>query len=159
MNLADRARLKGVMTFLLAHERPMHYYQRRPMQLTRLTWKQMQAKLVYGDTYSDCSETVTAIFKWAGCKDPSGRGFDGLGNTETMYDHLPHYTNARLARTGSLVHFQNPNHISMVYKPDFVRGNPLLFSFGSEHGPQLYRLQDEHGWHPGSVVLLNVQKL
>lgn len=160
MNLTQRSKARKIMAYLVAHKGRLHYAQKRPMTLPRYSWPYVQKELALGRPFAaDCSETVTAICKWIGARDPNGAHYNGYGSSETMLWHLKHYTNARLARSGAIVHFSNPNHVSMVYKPDFIGGNPLLFSFGSEAGPQFYRLKDERSWHPGPVAFLNVSHL
>ncbi len=148
------------MKFLLYHEPHIHYLQRRPMRLPFAPWSFVKHTLYSGGSiYSDCSEMVTALYRWAGLKDPNGTNYSGYGSTYTMAAHLPHYYNPRLALPGALVHFVNPDHVSVVYEASPVKGDPLLFSHGSEHGPRLYRMSQERQWHNGPVQFLRVSKL
>jgi cell wall-associated NlpC family hydrolase len=161
--LAQRLKLRDSMQWMLAHEPGIHYSMAHHGELLRIGEAEMRHRIYEGvGVYDDCSGTATALFKWAGLKDPSGLDYAWAGTSESMLEHLPHYTNPSGAKIGALVHFENPNHVSIVLKPGWQLGapnDPLLFSFGSEHGPRRYRLSEERQWHPGAVVFLDISKL
>src|SRR5947209_11622393 len=109
------------------HSSQFGYLEKRPMTLTKLSEPEFLKKLHNnGHFESDCSETVTAVFKWAGFKDPNHLNYDGYGNSETMFAYLKRFYHARFANIGTIVHFQNPDHVGIVYKTSMIRGNPLI---------------------------------
>lgn len=159
MNLAKRRRIKNIGYYIHNFSRLWDYLERRPMQLTKISLAELHLRMSQGKrTESDCSESLTAIFKWAGCKDPNGRNYDGTGNSETMLAYLRNYKNARFARTGAIVHFQNPDHVAFVYKPSPILGNPLLWEHGAP-GIALVKLSVERQFHSGPVTFLSIEKL
>lgn len=147
------------MRYLLTHERQVHYAQVRPMDTTRISEARLHAILSAGGGISmDCSEAVTALCKWAGLHDPNGNHYNGLGFTGTLLDHLPHYTDPRIARIGALVVFGpgNGDHVAMVMQ----RGaDPLLFSHGSEGGPRRVRYSIERSVHRKPATFLSIAAL
>lgn len=157
----QRAKMHQVMDLLVAHEPAVHYREDRPMHTRTIsTYHELAVELAKGISM-DCSESVTLICRLGGLKDPNGLGFNGTGNTQVMYDHLPHYVKPQGAAVGALVFFGIPGqlptqHVCMVYKPG---GDPLLFSHGQERGPVLIRLSDESKYHEGHPVFLSIAKL
>ena len=156
---AQRNHLVFLMEELWKHRGQFVYEQRRPMELIHLTQLQLFKKLAAGEEIiADCSETLTAMCKWAGLRDPNGLGYNGFGNTETMLGHLPHYTQARYANVGAIVHFENPEHVAMVKVPSRIMGNPTLFEHGGP-GVAILPLSVERQFHRGDVVFLSINKL
>jgi hypothetical protein len=128
----------------------INYAEIRPMTTHFLaTMAQLKAYLNDHTITMDCSEAVTDLCRWSGLRDPNGLSFDGFGNTDTMYQHLPHYTNIDDAHLGALLIFGfNPTvHVCMLMEPDGA--NPWLFSHGSEIGPLRIRLDQERLAHVG----------
>lgn len=157
--MTKRAQMKSIMTYISNFARLCNYVEKRPMTLTKITLPQLHNIFAAGEHInSDCSETVTAVCKWAGLKDPNGMGYDGSGNSETMLSHLRNYRNARLARTGAIVHFQNPDHVAFVYKPSPILGNPTLWEHGAP-GIAIVKLSVEKQFHNGPVIFLSIAKL
>jgi hypothetical protein len=150
------------MRWLIAENAQIHYLQRRPMALIHYTEQALSDLFAAHHTVSaDCSESITCLCKWAGLADPSGLGYDGYGNTQTMYDHLPHYSSPQDAEVGAIAMFGAGyslahQHVAMVMKPG---ADPLLFSHGSEPGPMAIRLSVEAPYHPGKPVFLSIQHL
>lgn len=156
---AQRTHLKALMAYLRQHERQVHYAQARPMDWTRWSEAHLHALLDSGaGIWADCSESVTAICRWAGLRDPNGRHYDGSGNTSTMYQHLPHYTDPRRAMVGALVVFGpgGADHVCMVYTPG---ADPLLWSHGAESGPRLVRYSLERAIHRRPATFLSIAGL
>lgn len=111
----------------------------------------------------DCSESVTLICHVAGLHDPSGFGFDGSGNTETMYHHLKHYTDPRQAFPGALVFLGIPGrlstqHVCMVRR---AGADPELFSHGGNGAYRAHYVpfSVERRYHAGTPVFLSVAAL
>jgi len=152
------------MRYLIAHEPQVHYAQVRPMRTVHLTETQLDTLLAHsGSVTMDCSESVTALCRWAGLHDPNGAGYDGQGNTLTLYHHLPHYTNPAHALVGALVVFGAPSrplsrqHVCMVMEPD--AHDPLLFSHGQERGPLAVRLSVERAVHDDAGTFCSIAHL
>lgn len=157
--LGKRQKAKNIMTYISNFGRLCDYVEERPMKLTKISLPTLHDIFATGKHIkSDCSETVTAVCKWAGLKDPNGRGYDGTGNSETMLSHLRNYKNARLARTGAIVHFVNPEHVAFVYKPSPILGNPTLWEHGAP-GIAIVKLSVEKQFHNGPVTFLSIAKL
>lgn len=164
---AQRAKLAELMRLLLAHE-PLVDYPINDVrgildaQTFRLTEHGVRSRFQRGaHIMADCSEMVTCLCLWSGLRDPNGLGYGHAGYTGTMLAHLPHYTNARQARIGALAVFgpATGDHVAMVLEPDFVHGDPLLFSHGFEGGPIAVRLSHERAQHRAPVTLLSIAGL
>lgn len=140
---AQREHLESLMRWTIRHERAFHYLQRRPMRYVAWSEAQLRAWIAHGGTVSmDCSEYVKTMFRMAGLHDPTGRGFDPWGNTDSMLSALPHYSDPSEAHPGALVVWGNPpsHHVACVLE----RGpNPLLASHGREAGPVAVTLHAE----------------
>jgi hypothetical protein len=153
---SDRCRTHAhdLALWLIAENQLIDYAQVRPMLNIRLYEEDLITTFGRGGHIAmDCSEAVTLVFKMAGFKDPSGQGYSGYGNTDTMLATLPHYSNAHNAHTGALVIYQNPAHVSMVIE---AGADPVLFSHGSQDGPLRVALSEESTWHSGTVTFLDI---
>lgn len=142
------------MRDLIAHAPQVHYAERRPMHATTLPHPEYPLTM-------DCSESVTALCKWAGLQDPNGNRYDGTGYTGTLLAHLPHYHEPRHAYTGAIVVFGpgTGDHAAMVLDPDHENGNPTLFSHGSEAGPVRVPLAREAAAHRPPTTFLSIAGL
>jgi hypothetical protein len=158
----QRNRIVAIWQELNRHSSLAGYREVRPMEIVKLTWAQMLANLQAGKTWEDdCSGTITAVCKWSGLKSPSGPTYPyskGYGNSETMLAYLRNYFAARLARTGAIVHFQNPDHVAQVLKPSPLRGNPIIGQHGAP-GISIVPLSVERPYHSGPVTFLSISKL
>lgn len=167
---AARARhyLALVMDMLVAHKAAVHYDHRgiRPQTTRHITneaqlIKALQAK---GGITLDCSETIDLTFRVADLGDPSGFGWNGLGNTDSFMHHLAHYFEPHLALVGAIVIFGpegDSEHGCIVRRTATDRAglDPELFSMGTEDGPNYIHLSVERQYHSGPVTFLNIQKL
>jgi hypothetical protein len=106
-----------------------NYREERPLPLP--------PRLAYG-VDADCSFAVKVLCRWAGVPDPTGGGYDGYGNSTSIFRCLPHVPLAR-ARTGDVVVFGPDGawHAAMVLEPG---SDPLLWSHGHQGAPNLYPL-------------------
>jgi hypothetical protein len=151
MNDQHRNELVKIATYLISKASQIDYLARRPMTVPQMGLSGVQRRLSSGERIAmDCSEAVTAMYKWAGLKDPNGLGYDGAGNSGDMWHHLTHhYTNPNNAHPGALGVYgpQGDEHVVMVIKHD--AHDPILFSHGSEIGPLRISLSDENGAHRG----------
>ncbi len=150
------------MDFLVAHEPHVHYLQRRPMQSIGKSLQKIEAEVISAEGLSmDCSESVTLLCYLATLKDPNNLRYNGRGDTQIMYDFLPHYTNPANAKAGALCFFGIPGqlgtqHITMVRHPG---EDPILFSHGQEKGPIYIPLSEERKYHEGTPVFLSIAGL
>jgi hypothetical protein len=147
------------MRYLLGHEPAIHYAQIRPMRTVHLSETDMRRRLEHGGALTfDCSEAVTCLCKWAGLHDPNGHGYDGTGNTVSMFGHLPHYSDPSRARLGALVDFGpgGADHVCMVLQPG---SDPVLWSHGQERGPIAIRYSAEKAWHRKPATFLSITHL
>lgn len=157
---AQRNELAALMDYLVRHEPSVHYRQARPM-VTRTIRNLTDLHAVVTSKrglYADCSETITLLCRLAGLRDPNGMGYDGYGNSGSMFAHLPHYYSAANAMVGGLVAFGDGggDHVCMVRHPG---ADPVLFSHGQERGPLLIPLSVEKRYHPGPYSFLSIQHL
>lgn len=146
----QREQLQTYMGWLISKAPQIHYVAVRPMPERALTYAEAVATFRRGGTIGDdCSGMVTLLCRWAGLKDPSGFGYNGFGNSSTMFDHLKHYTSARDAKPGALVVFGPSVHVCMVQERN--GDNPWLFSHGQESGPLHISLEEESAFHAGQA--------
>lgn len=152
MRDTQRNRLAHMALALIAEAPRIHYIQRRPMVVPQLGFDHVMRILRGGGTVSmDCSEAVTALYRWAGCQDPNGARFNGTGWTGAMWAHLPHYTNPANAHLGALCIWgdQGREHVAMVIARN--GSNPIMFSHGGESGPLRIDLATESSFHRGQA--------
>lgn len=115
--------------WLYYSNRPLRYYQQRPMQNT--------GPPPNIDRYLDCSEYVYVCAKAAGLPDPSGLGYTGYGNTYSFLAHMRHTSNPR---RGDLVFYDNPSHVAIIVGE--ARGGVLMvLSNGSDYGPRYLNMR------------------
>lgn len=151
------------MRFLVNNEPLIHYRQVRPM-VTRIYTEQQLADLFKAKhTISmDCSEAVTLLCRLAGLAPPFVYSYSsGAGNTQSMLDHLPHYSNAKGASVGAITIYGPPGHPERQHAGMvFERGaDPLVFSHGKESDPRFVRHSIEVAAHSGIGTFLNVKEL
>jgi hypothetical protein len=130
-----RAHALAIMNWLIAMRDHIHYAQARPMATASFYEQDLVTLFKGGHTIApDCSEMITDVCRWAGLHDPNGMGFNGFGNSASMWDHLPHYTNPSKAHVGAIVVFGQggSQHAAMIKEPS---PDPILFSHGSASGP------------------------
>lgn len=156
-NLVDKAR------YLISKASQIDYEAVRPMLTRGMSWGEITSKLNRGGRIAmDCSESVTQLYHWCGLRDPSNFGFNGFGNSHTMWQHLANrYTDPADAHPGAICvyGFQGGEHVTMVMEHD-PNGNPMLFSHGSEIGPLFISLANESAAHRGQArIFLDVSKL
>jgi hypothetical protein len=157
--MSKRKHLQNIMFVMYQHGSQFDYGQIRPMQLIRYTKAEFYKALREERRFiSDCSETITAAFKWAGFKDPNGLSYNGSGNSETMLNHLRNFFRARFANIGTIVHFDNPEHVAVVCRASRIRGNPMLWEHGRP-GIAIIPLSEEKAFHNGRVTFLSIAKL
>jgi hypothetical protein len=154
--VTQREHLKRLMLWLIKNEPLVDYAQVRPMQTISLSESDVAARFRQGKKITmDCSESVTVLCRWAGLRDPNGRGYNGAGYTGDELDHLPHYSDPAKAKVGALVVFGpgTGEHVCMVIEsgPD-----PLLFSHGQKGGPIAIRLSRERQFHSPPVTFLSI---
>lgn len=156
---AQRDHIAAIWHELIALEGPIHYRQKRPMTLTHYLEQQLIDLLHNGHSVdADCSETVTAICKMAGLADPSGRGYDGYGNSATMWDHLPRYSTPSRAQVGAIVTFGpgGADHVAQVIQ---AGKDPVLGSHGQEKGPMAVRFSAQKHAHRAPATFLSIARL
>jgi hypothetical protein len=110
---------------------------------------------------TDCSGFVSLMAMWSRLAnmqgvdiDPSGYAFDGYGNSDTIFDHLP---SVELAHTwrGDLVVYGSPGatvHVACLVQGGGKTADPLVVSHGSPAGPQLMTLSGLSSGFGGGVI-------
>jgi hypothetical protein len=161
--ITDKQREKVVKwcVYLNEHQSQIGYGQDRPFPL--LKEPELEAIINEGEFIDrwDCYASTAEIFYIVGLKDPSGFNYNGLGNTDTLLEHLPHYTEASHARPGALVVFGadlplSEQHVAIVTKQG---DDPELFSHGEAFECRLLSLSEEQTAHSGSTVFMDVTSL
>lgn len=141
-----RARIVHEANWGIHHEPEIHYAQTRPIPYEQ--WGRHHLPI-----HTDCSGSITCIFKKAGAPDPNGNGYDGTGYTGDMLRHLHRIPRSELQH-GDLVCFGEfpGHHVCLVLQggPD-----PLLFSHGQERGPFAIRLSAEQRFQGAAPIFLS----
>jgi hypothetical protein len=131
----QRARIVAICKWAVEHEPQIHYFQLRPMDALN--------KPMILPGYTDCSEFVTTVYKWAGCPDPNGFGYNGYGNTDSLFNHgqfIPVYQ----SDPGDVVNWgRYPTHHTAMVVDVSNRNDPIVCSHGSERGPLNVSLSQE----------------
>ena len=132
--VAQRTHVAAVLTMLQAHAGQLDYPpgDQRDSRDTA-SWALTEQSCEYilsapsGRVQWDCSEFCPWVLKCAGLWRLSEPGYTG-----SHLALLPHYTDARQALTGALIVFGpgSGHHEAIVWKPDPVKGNPILASHG-----------------------------
>lgn len=157
---AQRHLMAAAMDFLVSHNAQVHYAETRP--IPRLpSFAALEALVVVKGLTTDCSGSVTIICQVGGLEDPNGLGYNGAGNTQMMYNHLPHYTNPANANVGALCFFGVPGqlatqHITAVRHPG---PDPVLFTHGHPGDPSYRKLSYMRSGFKGTPTFLNISHL
>ncbi len=125
-----RAALKSNLKWAAAHHAAFGYVQRRPMLLP-------PRRAIPAGFACDCSTFVTLMCQWSGAPDPSGYGFDGYGNTDTIDVQLNSIPLSSTWR-GDLVIYGTEGasvHIAMFLQGGVEYADPLVVSHGDSNGP------------------------
>ncbi len=152
----------GIMDILVAKTADVHYQKFRPMRTMDIAGvRQLLSQLAGAGIRTDCSETVTLIFHLSGFKDPNGRGYDGIGNTDIMAHYLPHFAGPASANPCSILVLNADRdlaeqHVCVVHTADHAHGDPLLFSHGGEADPRFIRWSSIKPGFPGRAVWLSI---
>lgn len=161
----QRGTIGAALDLMVAHRTKVGYIEERPMPTRHITsLVELRTALEGPGIEDDCSGTATLACRIAGLHDPSGNPSDsGYGNTQEMYDHLPHYLNPLEAMTGALVFLGTPGllstqHVCVVRHPG---ADPIVFTHG---GPGAFAahytpLNTEARYHVGHPVFLSIAKL
>lgn len=107
------------------HADAMNYLETRPM-------KDMQGPPNV-PANSDCSQFATWCYEASGSADPNAEGYNGSGNTTTLWAHGRATTFGAL-RPGDLVFYINPAHVGVYL------GNGIECEFGGNPGPLLMKV-------------------
>lgn len=118
---------------------PMHYAEVRPIPLN----------LAFPKTI-DCSGTATWCYWVAGCNDPNGRNYDGLGYTGTLLNTGKHIAPSQ-ALPGDLVVYGGGTgeHVAIIVDVDGA--NILTVSMGQEGDPSWVWVNPPHNPKPSEV--------
>jgi hypothetical protein len=160
-----RQALRREMIYMLGQEPRIHYplHDIRTETIHAVRTHDQLAALIrrpQGITI-DCSQTVTLLFHVVGLKDPNGHAYREDGFTGTLLAALPHYGDPRHALIGALVVYGpgTGDHVDIVFDPDPVSGDPMLFGHGLEAGPYKRRLSQAKQYHRKPTVFLNISSL
>jgi len=114
----------------LAFEKAIHYRQSRPFPV-------MAFERDDYPIWTDCSGSLTMLYRAAGFKDPNGRDYDGLGYTGTLRTASPLVLFSKLQPGDFIVYGRGTGtHVVMVMQGG---DDPIVWSHGQENGPRLYR--------------------
>ena len=92
----------------------------------------------------DCSSFATLMAMWSGAADPSGNGFNGHGNTDTMLAHSQHIPRAETQPGDFAVFGLNPSQHVVVLIQSAAGGNgALCVSHGRQGDPVQVALSGE----------------
>jgi hypothetical protein len=126
------------------HESQIHYEQSRPIDGIGHKHKL--------PLRTDCSGFVTDCYNWAKAPDPNGLGYNGLGYTGTLLNHLQHIRRSE-AEPGDLVVFgPGTGHHVVVIVGDGA--DPEIVSHGQERGPMKMRLSEEAAFQSPPLTFL-----
>lgn len=138
-----RERMVAEAQWAIRNEPAIHYAQIRPIPYAR--WGNHNLPIT-----TDCSGSITCIYKKAGAPDPNGRRYDGSGYTGTMLAHQRHITKDALRKGDNIVFGSGSgNHVVMVME---AGDDPLCFSHGQEAGPIAIRLSALKSYFSGYRV-------
>ena len=74
---------------------------------------------------TDCSGFTEMMARWSGAADPSGAGFNGSGNTDTMLAHSQHIPRAQL------IIYPDSGHGALFQFPELFVAHGRMFLEGS----------------------------
>lgn len=122
------------------HDANIHYDQIRPTPNAK--WKAHQLPIT-----TDCSGSEEAIFYTSGATDPSGLGFNGQGNTATLYANAEHLPLSELIPGDFIICFKGTEteHVYIVVAR-LGNGDIKLFSHGQESTPAYENLSAVAGY-------------
>lgn len=161
MTATERQRLACLMDFLVAHHGLVDYAEVRPI-LHATSPAELEQLVLRGKFRTDCSGSTTTLFEAVGASNPNGVAYStGRGDTQMMYDHLPHYLNPKGAGIGALCFFGVPGelatqHVTIVRHPG---KDPVLFTHGHQGDPSYRLLSWMRSGFQGHPVFLNVSRL
>lgn len=102
-------------------------------------------------TRSDCSFGIKLLCFSANTIDPTGFNFEGVGNSTSIWEHLPHITLAE-AKPGDPVIWgvEGSVHVAMLYQ--WHGGRCWLWNMGEQGEPVFTTLGAESAYHAGQPV-------
>lgn len=93
---------------------------------------------------TDCSGFAEMMARWSGAADPSGAGFDGSGNTDTMLAHSQHIPRTETQPGDFAVFGLNPSQHVVVLTQSAAGGNgAMCVSHGRQGDPVQVPLSEE----------------
>lgn len=122
-----------------------HYHEVRPLPVVKIPVANNVA------TFSDCSFGVKLLCFAAGIQDPTGFGYEGVGNSTSIWEHLPHIDLSQ-ALPGDPVTFgvDGSVHVAMLYM--WHDNHCWLWNMGEEGEPAFVTLGSETAYHAGEPV-------
>lgn len=114
----------------VGHTADIHYAQIRPTPNAR--WKAHLTPIT-----TDCSGSAEAIFYSAGAPDPSGYGYNGEGNTSSIYANAEHIPISLLQPGDMIICFMGTENAHMYIVLERLPNNDFkMFSHGAESDPK-----------------------
>ena len=142
-----RAALKSNLKWAVAHHAAFGYAQKQPMVLP-------PRRTVPAGFACDCSAFVTLMCQWSGAPGPSGCGFDGYGNTDTIDVQLNSIP-LNSTRVGDLVIYGTEGasvHIAMFLQGGVKYAHPLVVSHGDSNGPTKMTINELNAGFAGQRI-------
>lgn len=129
-----RNKIVAYAKWLIAHRSSCTYQQLRPIDGERHRYKL--------PLHIDCSGYVTDCYSWAGAPDPNGEGYNGLGYTGTLLEHMHHITVEEVEPGDIAVAGYYPGRHAFIALESGANGNPLVGSMGHQGDPNEYHAND-----------------
>lgn len=144
MNAEIRKKIVANALWGVRHESEIHYEEHRPIDGIGHPHK-LPLK-------TDCSGFATDCYNWAGAADPNGFGYNGLGYTGTLLNHMQRIRRSD-AEPGDLVVFGpgTGEHVVVIVGDG---ADPMIVSHGQERGPLKMKLNEEIAAHSRPVTFL-----
>jgi hypothetical protein len=137
-----RHELHRYMVATIADENKHHNWFYRAVRPMSVPPKWSPGTIIRGD----CSKGVQYLCRWAGGSDPMKMNYGAWGNSTTLCHNLQHLDHATDLLIGDIVTFgvDGSKHATMVME---TGDNPLLWSFGHQGAPNMYRLSEDNRPH------------
>jgi hypothetical protein len=132
-----RQRIQNQCDWGVGNSAQIHYSQDLTLRNQSLSrWKNHELPFS-----TDCSGALTDIFHAAGAPDPSGLGYNAIGNTGTLYSNSEHILMSHLEPGDFIICFKGAEseHVYIVRRK-LANGDYQIFTHGDESCPKYENL-------------------